>query len=231
MVNHPPLKSRRSSFRVWRWLGLFVTLLVAIWLGCHAKSARHQRLVVEEIRSLGGYVMYDYEARNDQIGKPLSPPGPQWLRDIVGDDWFQSAYYVRLEGAAVTDSSLPRLEQLPYLRGLEIRSTSVTDVSFVAQLHELVALKLSHSPITDEGLRALPGLQKLRSLDVSGTRITDEGLAYVGKIENLEVLKANGTAITNAGLRHLQNLKKPHVFEAAGTGVTDEAINEVVQRK
>jgi len=212
--------------RRWR-LALALLCLASIWLAYQGCVARNQRLVVQAIRDLGGEVIYDYEAKNDLIGMPVSPPGPEWLRDIVGDDWFRSVHYVRLQGKAVTNDSLPCLERLSHLRAILLINTSVTDLSFLRRLPELEVLEVYRSPVSDDGLRVLPELRSLHLLDLSETHITDEGLRFVGRLPNLQVLRVNRTRITNAGLRHLRDLHALYIVEAEGTAATAEAIREL----
>jgi hypothetical protein len=55
---------------------------------------------------------------------------------------------------------------------------TATDATLVliARLHELQALSLVDTPVTDKGLYHLGGLHALETLDVRGTQVTVEGL-------------------------------------------------------
>jgi hypothetical protein len=43
----------------------------------------------------------------------------------------------------------------------------------------MIALSLSNSQVTNDGLRELAGLKNLAALDLRGTRVTDAGVAWV----------------------------------------------------
>jgi hypothetical protein len=79
------------------------------------------------------------------------------------------------------------------------------------------------SPITDQGLRHVAGLKKLRSLSVAFMEdgaVDGSGLAGVAGLTNLEVLDLNGTSVTDASLAHLRGLKKLRNLRLDGTPVT-----------
>ena len=79
---------RRFQFSILSLLVL--TVVVAIpcsWLATEMKAARKQREAVEEIKKAGGWIAYDYEFDPglQTIPRP-QPPGPAWLRKLLGDD-------------------------------------------------------------------------------------------------------------------------------------------------
>ncbi len=193
--------------------------LCAVWVAFHARSARNQRLVVEDIQSLGGSVMYDYEARHDQIGKQRGQPGkatspraPAWLRAITGDDWFQSVFLVELRGSHITDANLPRLTLLHDIEFLRIRDTSVSDLSFVRQLPRLAGLDAAGSPITDDGVREVRHLGDLVFLNLSDTCVTDRCLHDLARVRSLDVVKLNRTAVSDVGVDHFRSTCRPELY-------------------
>jgi hypothetical protein len=125
---------------------------------------------VSQIFAHGGHINYDFQFdaagnfRRDAFGNylhGLEPPGPKWLRELVGDDYFQTPVKVSLEideGVGFEDRELemlaPALKALPALRSLSLRG----------------------SPITDEGLDHLRELTQLREIDCQWTKVTDGGI-------------------------------------------------------
>ena len=118
MTTHPKRRFFRYSLRT---LMLVVTL-ICVWLGITVKRAREQRSAVEAIQKLGGDVYYEHQFINSN-----DPPGPEWLRQLIGDEYFFSVAIARLYGSKVNDTSLASIKRLTDLKWLELHDTHVTD--------------------------------------------------------------------------------------------------------
>jgi hypothetical protein len=125
---------------------------------------RRQREAVEAIANAGGGVTYDYEPARDSNELPLDaePPGPDWLRQLFGDDYFTSVVGVDLVGTQLADSDLGPLTQkhlrwLPRLARLDLDATYVTDAGLehVRRLSHLRALGLCGTEVTEAGVKKL----------------------------------------------------------------------------
>ena len=156
-----------------RTLFWFVTLcaLPCSWFAVKMQEARRQRESVEAIRKLGGQVRYDYEiteARNP------APPGPAWLRDLVGIDFVANIGDVVLCKTQVTDAGLSHLDRLTKLQALWLHDTNVTDAGLehLKGLTQLRVLSLSEHT-TDAGLEHLKGLTKLKTLFIYKTALSE----------------------------------------------------------
>jgi len=155
-----------------RWLQfslrtLFVVVTVfCVWMGIIAKQARDQKQAVEMIRDMGGMVLYQYQVDQFQSSRVIlvtdkttdlpfpRPPGPEWLRRIVGDEYFFTVASIYLDGPHFTDASLLVAGQL-------------TDAKF---------LRLDNTQITDAGLVNVKGLTNLQMLSLGTTQVTEEGV-------------------------------------------------------
>lgn len=82
-----------------RWLqfsfrGFLIALTIGcLWLGWQVERAREQREAVKAIEALGGLVWFDWQIvilqpKHIRIDPRATPPGPVWLRRIIGDDFF-----------------------------------------------------------------------------------------------------------------------------------------------
>lgn len=85
------MKSTRRWFQYSLRSFLILVTALAIWLGVVVNRAREQREAVKAIEALGGFAQYDWQYIEPSTDEP---PGPAWLRRIVGDDAFQRVKYV-----------------------------------------------------------------------------------------------------------------------------------------
>jgi hypothetical protein len=230
----PPKRTRRWFQFSLRSLLIF-TLICAVacaWLGRKIEQKRREREAVEAIVRDGFSVMYDSQL--DPRGTPYSndrPPGPDWLRKVLGDNFFSEAKRVFVFGDrrgtnTATDAGLARLGELPHLEWVSLDSTNVSDSGLVhvEALTELQTLDLGNTAITDAGLEHLKKLTQLSSLYLTGTKITDAGLEHVKGCTQLVVLFLDGTQVTDAGLEKLRSLTRLGNLVLDGTKVSDVGI-------
>src|SRR4029077_18430243 len=114
-------KPRRRWFRFSLRSLMLLVVLIAVPIGLKTNQVRNQRLVVAEIESLGGHVMWAYEPSRSE------PPGPNWLRRLLGDDFFAEIYHVTIDNPGVTDETIGSIAELPNLCSLYFESDAVTD--------------------------------------------------------------------------------------------------------
>jgi len=141
---------------------LLVVTLFGIWLGIVVNKVNKQKRAVAAIERLEGQVRSDYEL--DAYGSRIPdahPPGPVWLRKLLGEEYFREVVLVdlaigsRVGRSRVTDADLRCLESLP-------------DVEWI---------NLARNPaITDQGLVHLRNLTKLRALSLDNSRAVPSGL-------------------------------------------------------
>lgn len=252
-----------STARTRRWWQfslrtmLAATLILSVWLGVKANHAHRQRRAVEVIRDLGGTVVYDYQLVYRTMTLEGSPeavttvnterqPKQTWLRQVLGDDWFDEVHYVTVRGEVMIAGArfareLPRglesrgpalLEQvasLANLRRLVATDQLATDEALVhlRQLPRLKYLDLSFNQISDKGLAHLAGLTQLEGLDLSYLPVTDKGLVHLRRLTSLRFLNLTGTEISNAGLGHLRGLTSLTELHLSNTQVTDEGVEQL----
>lgn len=231
--SQPPVvpKSRRRWLRFsLRTMVLAVTLF-CIWLGVTANRANRQRRAVETIKSHGGYVRYDYEA--DEHGgiaaHAAPPPGPDWLRNLIGLDYFATVVMVGVDSQnGSVDDSVAALTDLPDLRSLTLRGAGVTDsiMARVGSLTKLHVLQVQKSAITEAGWKPLEQLNHLWLLELSDLHVTDSALEHLEGYTRLKFLWLDGSKrLTDAGLQHLQNLVELKSLSVKGTAITAQGVN------
>jgi hypothetical protein len=147
---------------------LIIMTVLAFYMAIISHRARQQKRAVENILALRGTLMYDYQRIKapDWSGfdPQALPPGPVWLRNFIGDNYFQSVVQVDLSNTSATDDDLVFLENLP----------------------ELEEINLHAIKITSKGLVHLDGMRKLRSLVLWDTAIDDKGLVHLTNLTELQ---------------------------------------------
>ena len=112
----------RFQFSILSLLVLVVVVAVPFsWLATEMKAARKQREAVEWIEKADGWYSYDYQfdpsCNRFQVPEP---PGPAWLRKLLGDDLFVDVTGCHFHVAEVGDAGLEHLKGLTQLQGLDL---------------------------------------------------------------------------------------------------------------
>ncbi len=187
---------------------MFLACVGMSWVGVKMQRARKQKEVVEEIKKLGGFVYYDYQV--DSWGDEIAgaePPGPAWMRSLLGDDFSVAVIGAGLHGTEASDADLEQLKGFTQPRWLWLGATQVTG----------------------DGLKHLKGLTQIQQLWLSNTQLTDAGLKYLKGLTQLQQLPLDGTQVTDAGLENLKGLTQLQTLFLQGTQVTDEGVKELQQ--
>ena len=166
-ASRPRRRWLRFSLRTF----LLVLTALCIWLGVKVNQARRQKAAVEALTRLGD-VFYAHQLSRDleyfDVYDPQKDLGvPTWLRELAGDDFFQSVAAVDFK-AHVTDANLVHLAALRELKRL----------FFIADAKE----------VTDVGLANLPRPQPLVYFRASGTSVGDEFVKRLAGSKRLETL-------------------------------------------
>ena len=236
-----------------RTLLVFMVLfaIACSWFTVKLQQVDRRREAVRAIVEAGGWVGYDYKC------KATNPPGPAWMRKVLGDDFFGKVVSVELQndedlehlrgltsleelylreryfddGTLATDAGLQYLKRLTNLQRLDLGGTRTSDagVKHLKGLTKLRELVLDETQVTDAGLKHLKELTNLEWLDLDVTQVTDAGLKHLKGLTNLEKLYLQGTQITDIGLKHLGGLTNLKDLALADTHVTEEGIQKLQQ--
>ena len=212
---------------------LFVAIAVlGVWLAMVTSAARRQQSIVARLRELHAEITYDFEVDTQGTRKSAAvPPGPKWLRELVGQDYLSDVVQVNCSDRNIDDDDLDQLRGLKHLRDLNLIKTQITDAGLqhLSELKQLRSLSLSGPDITDTGLESLQGLDQLQCLSLELTSVTDVGLEHLKGLKQLQVLDLYGTKITDAGLKHLKGLtalRWLNVYHC--TQLTEEGIKNLL---
>lgn len=222
-MTEQPRKSGRRLLRFSLRSLLLLVVVIAVPLGWKVNRARNQRVVVQELKKLNARIKYDYELSDAQ-------PGPQWLIDRFGKEYFVEVQQLTVGGPQVNDETISLIARLPEVEWVGLRPASeITDegLAHFAGMQNLEGVDLFSDRITGAGLVHLTGLRRLKSLAVSGWA-TDTSLEYVSKLKRLEYLWLHeAVEVTDEGLAHLSKLTQLQGLRLTGrwgaAGVQDSA--------
>jgi len=152
MTDKPKPKRRWLQFSL-RTMFVVVTVF-CVFLGMVVKRARDQKLAVEAILEAGGTVYYQHQSDFDS---PTVPPGPEWLRGLVGDEYFSTVTKVILLGPKFNDTTLLAVGKLTDVKSLGFYDATITDAGLLhlKRLTNLDTLVILNSSVTDAGVKKL----------------------------------------------------------------------------
>lgn len=179
---------------------LVATTIACVWLGYRVHLAGVQRAARAMVEQLGGRLTYDYEV---EPGDPTftlknsNPPGPAWLRNTLGDEYFTSIVLVNIVEKPPADHEsqqlFARLARLPSLHSLDLdcAHTEAETLKQVGNLSGLQRLTLYQVNAEAENLAPLGQLRELRELDLRGN-IDGDPVAHLTQLKHLDYLRLDG---------------------------------------
>lgn len=93
---------------------------------------------------------------------------------------------------------------------------------------QLVWLNLSYTPVTDDQMKALSRLRKLRVLYLNSTPISDTGLSEISTLDDLRSLSVVDTKVTDASIKTFSKLKNLANLFLYRTAITDSALETFI---
>jgi internalin A len=143
-----------------------------------------------------------------------------------------TVYYAGEQVCVILDghsanTCLPELCELHNLFALNLIRSGMTEAQMqtVCALNGLRQLDLDSCPVTDAHLKQVVRLRELQSLSLVDTRVTDAGIEQLIGLGDLVHLWLESTAVTDAGLRHIERLKRLKMLDLRNCpNITDAGI-------
>ena len=173
MATETKPKHKRRWFRF--SLKTFVVLLTVfcVWLGLMVHRVNKQKEAVQWVKGHGGQVLYDFQSDHHitllDLADDTAPPVPDWLRELIGIDYFTDVVFVDLNDTKVED--IEPLRDLSQLQVLSLDRTQVMDFEPLRELTRLQTLSLGSTQVSD--LEPLRKLTQLWWLTLNGTQVSD----------------------------------------------------------
>lgn len=204
---------RFRKFRISLRLALILFTLFAVWFGWLSNRAYEQRTAVAEIIQAGGRIQYSHRCKPIQYDAWVTfhaePPGPKFLRKMIGNDYFTSVIGIHLS---------------------DVPETHIHEiVKMVGNLKKVRFLDLQNQPVTDNDLSHISNLKLLEQLLLDGSNVSDDGLRHLAHLDNLVELGLESTNISVVGLRNarIDDKRRLHLLMLDDTQISDEIFNLV----
>jgi hypothetical protein len=126
------------------------------------------------------------------------------------------------------DHTLAALPGLDDITKLEVRSSPVTDegLRHVGALSRLRWLTLEHTNVTGAGLAHFRGLP-LAALSLLGSPVDDAGFSALPELPALETINLSETLVAGPGLAHLRRLPALTGLDLSSTKVDDDGLRHL----
>ena len=139
---------------------LLLTVIIAIlcsWFTVKMEQARRQREAVAAIGQIGGQVIYDSPVQRRIHNRPIGLSTPKWLRNIMGQDFFDDVQEVDFNYSQVSDTVLVNVEGLQKMKWISLYNNQVTDKMLIHfyGLKNLETVVLRHTSVSKEGEKKL----------------------------------------------------------------------------
>jgi len=120
------------------FLFVLLTAIALSWVAARMQQARRQRAAVDALVKRKWVVYYDWDIAPDDddpltftsdelrflVDGPYQPPGPPWLRRLLGDDFFTDVVIAYQGSPNVRDADLEHIERFTRLQGLRLWGTT-----------------------------------------------------------------------------------------------------------
>ena len=133
----------------------------------------------------------------------------------------------------IGDLGVEHLSRLTQLNTLSLQGASLTDNSIpkLAALEELQFLDLSDTQLGPAGIRALADIPSLETVWLSGFEFTVQHYDALLSLTNVKDLDLSGSNLDDAGLMKLLPLRRIDVLSIESTNVSQSAIDRFDRKR
>ncbi len=225
---------------------MIIVLVLGCGFGWVVRRAHIQRDAVAAVVKGGGRVWYDWEDLVSRVapdgeyrsGTPMTkraPPGPKWLFDRLGPDYFGQVRQVSV-GAKEPDVVMTRVARLDGVRSLGFTFDVPVSDNGMKAVRSMTELRTFDTPIrggtlTGASLENFKGLSNLRVLLLTSKPVlTDADLVHIKGLTALQHLQLSSSpqnAITDAGVANFRDMIDMRNLTMAGARVTSAGLEHL----
>ena len=177
--------------RAMLWGIATVVIFIAVTrLVLRVRRALREADVATQLRQLGGEVLYDFQAQRTRRARQIG-----WLARWVPENYLGRIVSIDLCGCEAGDDHLLLIRSCQQLEKLDLSGTQMTvgALQRLARLPYLQTLAVRNLDITDDDVRALAGLRRLRQLDTTGCAISPTAAAALESMPRLSLVERQAT--------------------------------------
>lgn len=216
-------------------IAMTVACIVLGWMGHRVHRARVQREAVAALKSVTMDIMYDWECdARDRAAIPGyrgEPAGPDWLRELIGGEYFQEVQEVCIEVDWNTDLAvLDHVADLPHAQTLVIVNQNNyakpkdLDLRFLAHLRNLECLFVCELRVDDACIAQIGRRTSLRSLGLPSCVVRAESFQHLLNLPNLEKLALWSTRTDDAVLNTIGQMRTLKELNLSSTDITGDGL-------
>ena len=210
MQTSPKKKNFRFRFGVRTLLaGLFIVACGAAWLGACYRQSQVEQQLLKKFAATG--ITYGYQGemssftnlfsgpvQKEIFSNPIkrSPPGPKWLRRLLGEHCFARVQSFKVNGEQMNqeDFNTHELSRFTELKGIEFSHCNFSNEAYL-KLDNLTSIELlNFRNCNFDNLGKLPLLKNLTSIDFDYCRGINQ-IETTEKLRSLDSLILHNTDI------------------------------------
>jgi hypothetical protein len=96
------------------------------WFAVRWRHAQQQRRAVAAMAKMGGRAIYDSPIQRRIHNKPVGMAAPDWLRNLLGEDFFDEVIELDFNYGHVNDEGLAHVKEFRRLRWISLFNSHVT---------------------------------------------------------------------------------------------------------
>jgi hypothetical protein len=182
---------RQARAMLWG-IATVVIFIAVIRLVLRMRRGRREADVAQQLRQLGGQVLYDFQAHQTRRARQIG-----WLARWVPENYLGRIVSIDLSGCEAGDDHLTLIRSCQQLEKLDLSDTQITvgALQRLGRLPCLQTLAVRNLEIKDDEVRALAGLRRLRLLDATGCAISPTAAAALESMPRLSLVERQATLV------------------------------------